>query len=637
MRVDELVIKSDPIKTLLIEDNPDDAMLMGAELVESKRASFEVAWVTHLSEALARLDTEEFDVVLLDLSLPDSSGPDTCHKVHVAAPRVPIVVLTGLNDEEVAVGLLKESAQDYLIKGQVEGRLLVRSMIYAIERNRLLTQLKAAKESAEARLRVVAQNTPVILFALDNQGVFTPSEGKGLESVGSKPGELVGKSVFAVYHDISDILENVRAALAGEPRGCVVHVADVTLDTWYQPLIDKNGHVTGVVGVAHDITERRRLEAQLVQSQKMEAVGLLAGGIAHDFNNLLTAMLGYSSLGLAKAAPDEPLSAYLTEVTKAAERAAHLTRQLLAFARSEVAEPKILDLNDLVFDLDLMLRSLIGENVELVVLPGADLGLVRADPGQMEQVLVNLAVNASDAMPDGGKLVIETANVVLDEGAASQRGNVAPGEFVVVAVSDTGTGMTDRVKAHAFEPFFTTKEVGEGTGLGLSTCYGIASQNGGHILVESELDHGTTLKMYFPRVAAGHRAPPPPEGIETLPMGDETVLLVDDEPSVRGAASAVLSEQGYNVVEAANGQEAMCFAQECPEGELDLLLTDVVMPVMGGRELAGHLRAVHPAAKVLFMSGYADDGLSQDSADFMQKPFGVAALALKAREVLDRP
>ena len=629
------------IKTLLIEDNPDDALLMQEELAASKWVSFDVEWVERLSEGLDRLAQGRTDIVLLDLGLPDSSGADTCHRVHAAAPRVPIVVLTGLNNEALGVQLLKEGAQDYLIKGDVQSNLLVRSILYAIERHRLRTELQLAKDSAEARLRVVVDNTPIILFALNNSGMFTLVEGNGLETLGHKPSEMLGRSIFDVYRGVPGLEESVRAALDGEPRSLVMDVSKITLDAWYQPLFDYDGKVVGVVGVAHDISERRRLEEELRQSQKMEAIGQLAGGIAHDFNNLLSAILGYAQLGMMRASQDDRVCAYLPETEKAAKRAAHLTRQLLAFSRRQTVESKPLSLDELVRGLDMMLRRVIGADIELVILPSREIGYVEVDPGQMEQVLINLVINACDAMPEGGKLIIETANITLDEKHAAPYPEIAPGEYATLAIGDTGTGMTADVQSHAFEPFFTTKEVGKGTGLGLSTCYGIVSQFGGQITIDSVLGQGTKMKVYLPRVLGAMCPTPSSDDLGHLPPGNETVLLVDDEPLVRGLASSVLGEQGYDVLEAANGHEAMRHARKYAEGKLDLLLTDVVMPLMGGKELAEQLREIHPNVKVLFISGYADDpvgrfGLSEGEADFMQKPFEVATLVSKTREVLDR-
>ena len=356
-----------------------------------------------------------------------------------------------------------------------------------------------------------------------------------------------------------------------------------------------------------EMGERESLEAQFLQAQKMEAIGQMAGGVAHDFNNLLTGIVGYSQLGMMEGCSRDRLGGYLQEIQNAAERASHLTRQLLTFSRRQVVEPRVLSINDLFLDLDKMLRRLIGEDIELVTLTAPVLGTVKVDSGQMEQVLVNMAVNARDAMPDGGKLIIQTANVTVDDEYARRRLDVTPGEYVVMSVSDNGVGMDQEVKAHIFEPFFTTKEVGKGTGLGLSTCYGIVAQSGGHITVDSEPGKGTIFEIYLPRVEDVTGYLTLTDRPEHLPVGSETVLLVEDEPLVRAVISQVLREQGYTVLEAANGHEAMSVAQHHSDEEIHLLLTDVVMPLMGGRELTKQLGRLHPEARVLYTSGYTDD------------------------------
>jgi PAS domain S-box-containing protein len=633
-------IDDDSVRVLMVEDNPDDAAIMGDQLAETRRATFDIEWVARLSSALERLGKAGLDIILLDLSLPDSSGCDTLRRIHRQASGTPIVVLTGVDDEALGFELLKEGAQDYLVKGQVDGGLLVRAMLYAIERHRLLKELQAAKESAETRLRTVMDNVPVIIFALDREGVFTLSEGKGLEALGREPGAVVGKRIFEVFADVPEVLENARAALAGEPRDVIVELAGVSVQTRFEPVRDAEGEITGVVGVAHDVTERKRLEEQLLQAQKMEAVGRLAGGVAHDFNNLLTAILGYTQMGMTKVSPDNQLGSYLQEINKAAIRASHLTSQLLAFSRRQVIEPRVIDLNDLILDMDRMLRRLIGEDVELVTVPARSLGHVKLDPGQMEQVLMNLAVNARDAMPDGGRLLIETSDLEVKEASALQHPGVDPGEYVMLTVTDTGVGMTEQVKERAFEPFFTTREMDKGTGLGLSTCYGIVAQNRGDILIDSGPGRGTTIKIYLPRVDEEADSPVRPIP-RPLPVGNETVLLVEDEPAVREMASEVLREQGYAVLAAANGDEALRVAEERRDREIDLLVTDVVMPLMGGKELAQRIGEIHPTTPVLYTSGYPDDtvaqhGVLEEGTEFLPKPFGPHELTTKVRELLDR-
>jgi signal transduction histidine kinase/HAMP domain-containing protein len=391
------------------------------------------------------------------------------------------------------------------------------------------------------------------------------------------------------------------------------------------------------------LEELRMAQAQLLQSQKMESIGKLAGGVAHDFNNLLTPILGYAQLGIMGLKPgEERLRPNLVEIQKAAERASNLTRQLLGFSRRQIIEPKVLNLNTLIQDMDKMLRRLIGEDIELVTQPAQDLWLVKIDPGQVEQVLMNLVVNARDAMPNGGKVTVETFNAVLDPEYCASRQDVTPGDYAVLAVSDNGTGMSDEVKAHLFEPFFTTKEKGKGTGLGLATCYGIVKQNQGHIAVYSEVGQGTTFRIYLPRVNEAASAPTIARQADTMPRGTETVLLVEDEPAVRDLAVRVLREQGYTVLDAPNGAEALRIAHEHDGRRIDLLLTDVVMPLMSGSALAEQLRAAHPEIKVLFASGYTDEaivrhGVLSPGVTLIQKPFTPATLALKVRQVLDEP
>jgi two-component system cell cycle sensor histidine kinase/response regulator CckA len=407
-------------------------------------------------------------------------------------------------------------------------------------------------------------------------------------------------------------------------------------------LRDANGRPTGMLGVTRDITVRRKLEEQLQQSQKMEVIGRLAGGVAHDFNNLLTAILGYCELLQGSLRAEDPALQDVAEIKQAGERASHLTRQLLAFSRRQVLQPKSLNLNQVVENLGKMLMRVIGEDIELSILPGSDLGRVMADPGQIEQVILNLTVNARDAMPRGGQLIIKTANVDLDENYAAVHAQVQPGPYVLLSVSDTGCGMDAATRSHIFEPFFTTKETGKGTGLGLSTVYGIIRQSGGYIWVYSEPGQGTTFKIYLPRGAAAaapllleHQTP------ETSRQGYETILLVEDEGLVRQVARRILKSSGYTVLEARNGKEALHIYEQHP-GPIHLMLTDLVMPDLNGRELANQLASRHPEMKVIFMSGYADNGimdknLSAPGVVYIQKPFEAHVLTRKVRELLDAP
>jgi CheY-like chemotaxis protein len=384
-----------------------------------------------------------------------------------------------------------------------------------------------------------------------------------------------------------------------------------------------------------------QLEQQFRQAQKMEAVGRLAGGVAHDFNNLLTVISGNADLLLEDLAPEDPHRRDVEEMRKAAESAASLTRQLLAFSRQQVLKPRVLDVNAVLAGAEKLLKRLIGEEIQLVALLGSDLGRVKADPGQLEQVVMNLAVNARDAMPNGGKLTLETANVDLDDTYLQGHPVAKPGPYVMLAVSDTGVGMDEHTKARIFEPFFTTKETGKGTGLGLATVYGIVKQSQGFIWVYSEPQHGTTFKIYLPRVdQPAERVQDVVPAGESL-QGTETILIVEDTAGVRAAAGTVLKRRGYTVLEAPDGAAALRRAAE-HRGPIALLLTDVVMPGMSGRDLARQLGAVRPDLRVLFMSGYTDDaivrhGVLEPGVMYLQKPFTPDSLGRKVREALDSP
>jgi signal transduction histidine kinase len=409
---------------------------------------------------------------------------------------------------------------------------------------------------------------------------------------------------------------------------------------------DDEGGIIGVRSMIQDITERKlaeeqmnNLQEQLRQSQKLEAIGQLAGGIAHDFNNLLTIIKGYGQLSLIDLKESDPLWGNIQEIQSAAQKATNLTRQLLAFSRRQILDPKVLNLNALLQDLDKMLHRIIGEHIELATLLTDDLGKVKIDPGQFEQMVLNLALNARDAMPSGGNLTIETANVELDEEYAHAHISVTPGRYVMLSITDSGVGIQQEIKEKIFEPFFTTKE--KGTGLGLSTVYGIVKQSGGNIWVYSEAGHGTIFKIYLPRVEEELDILRGRKETDSLPRGSETVLLVEDEQSVRSLANRILRLQGYTLLEAANGEEALRVAQEHAGEKIHLLFTDVVMPHLGGKELADQLKVLRPDIKVLYTSGYTDNaivhqGVLEPGTYILQKPFSPQSLSQKVREVLDK-
>lgn len=412
-----------------------------------------------------------------------------------------------------------------------------------------------------------------------------------------------------------------------------------TEDAVISPVKDKSGEIVNYVAVKRDITRELQLEEQYLQAQKMQAVGQLTAGIAHDFNNLLTAINGFAELAQSRREPDQVYQDMLDRILRSGRRAADLVSQLMAFSRKQVLESQIVNLNAVVTDIEKMLQRIIGEHITLKTAPAPDLGLVKVDPAQIQQVIVNLAVNARDAMPDGGYLTIETANVTLDENYTAEHLEMQPGEYVLLAVSDNGVGISAKVKARIFEPFFTTKESGQGTGLGLATVFGIVKQSGGHIWVYSEEGLGTTFKIYLPRTHEAASPVPSPESIHDLLVGKETILAVEDDAGVREFVTRILKQQGYTVLEATDAHEAIRLVKN-HQGVIHLLLTDVIMPGANGRTLAAELEQICPGLKILFMSGYTNDaiahhGVLEPGITFLPKPFTTLGLARKVREVLD--
>jgi two-component system cell cycle sensor histidine kinase/response regulator CckA len=625
-----------PITVLLVEDNPGDARLILELLGEVQAQAFDLERVDRLDDALARLAHAAVDVVLLDLGLPDSQGLDTFVRARRGAPDEPIVVISGLDDERVALEAVRSGAQDYLVKGRIEGHLLARVLRYAIERKRAEEALRAS----ETHYRTILENIGDGVLITDRQGRYLDVNPRACEVTGYPREELLRLNTADTY------LPEERAGVL--PR--LAEIARSGSASYERSLLRKDGAVIAVdvnaralpagnlLATLRDVTDRKRLEEQLRQAQKMEAVGRLAGGVAHDFNNVLTAIFGYADLLTEEFPAGSPARQDLEEIRKAATRAAALTRQLLAFSRQQVLAPVVLSVNDLVDDVDKMLRRLVGEDVELRLTLVRDAGNVRADSGQLQQVIVNLVVNARDAMPTGGKLLIETADADLTEQYAELHQAVIPGRYVMLAVSDTGVGMDAQTKARIFEPFFTTKEKGKGTGLGLSTVYGIVKQSGGYVWVYSEPGHGTTFKVYLPRVDAPAEPQAPPREAATL-TGTETILLAEDDEILRPLTKGLLAKLGYTVLDAESAEQALAVAG-ARQGPIHLLVADVVMPGASGRELARRLAQSRPETRVLYVSGYTDDaivhhGMLEPGLKFLQKPFTPATLARKVREVLD--
>jgi PAS domain S-box-containing protein len=514
----------------------------------------------------------------------------------------------------------------------------------ALERKRAAEALSGSEE----RYRELVENANDIIYTHDLEGNFTSLNTAGERLTGYSREEILRKRITDIMalENAGLVREMIARKLAGE--NLTTYNLEITAKDGRRlalevstRLLHQGGKPVGVQGIARDVTQRKELEEQLRQAQKMEAVGRLAGGIAHDFNNLLAVLMGYSELMLDRLEPGDQLHKSAEEIGKAAERAATLTKQLLAFSRKQMLAPTVLDLNNVLSEMQELLQRLIREDVQLRFVPAAGLGRVRADRGQLEQVILNLALNARDALPHGGKLTIETRNVELDAQYARRRAVVQPGSYVLLAVSDNGVGMDAETQAHVFEPFFTTKEKGKGTGLGLATVYGIVKQSGGYIWVYSEPGHGTAFKVYLPRVQAPVETAKTPSLSDASARATETILLVEDQEGVREVAREFLEATGYQVLESRSPADAVRIAQEF-SGEIHLLLTDVVMPEMGGRELADRVQRLRPQMKVLFMSGYTDDaivhhGVLDPDTAFLQKPFARGSLEQKVREVLEAP
>jgi len=632
-----------PLRVLIAEDSEDDALLLVREL---RRGGYELSYerVASAAAMAAALDRQGWDLVIGDHSMPHFSGLTALSLVRERGLDVPFICVSGTISEEMAVAAMKAGANDWVTKGQLK-RLLP-----AIERELREARGRAALRASEASYAHLVERAPV--------GIYRSSPAGRFLSVNAALVRILG------YDSAADVLrlDMARDVYADPAERQRLLDRDTYTDREYDDVEAtwkrKDGRLLSVQlsvravrkgageveyyeTFVRDVTEQRRLQQQLVQSQNMEAVGRLAGGIAHDFNNLLTVITSYSDLLLQDLGGEDPKREDVEQVRKAAEGAAALTRQLLAFSRQQVLAPRVVSLSVVVQGVEKMLRRVIGEDVDLVTALDLNVGSVKADVGQLEQVLMNLAVNARDAMPTGGKLTIETANVEHDPDYAREREAALLRRFVMLAVSDTGIGMDEATKARIFEPFFTTKEPGKGTGLGLATVYGIVQQSGGFIWVYSEPGHGTTFKIYLPQVEAPLEGRAVGAAPGDLPRGTETILLVEDAAAVRAVTRQVLERQGYTVLEAAHGAAALQTAAGHP-GPIHLLLTDVVMPVLSGRQLADQLARLRPDAKVLYASGYTDDavvrhGVLEAGISYLQKPFTADSLARKVREVLDRP
>ncbi len=632
---------SEPVlRVLLIEDNPGDVRLI--EEMLKGRDPFQLECASGLKEGLRCIESGGIDVVLLDLNVPGSIGMETFRQILSRAPATPLVILTGLEDQELGLEAIRAGAADYVVKARINADVLKRVLRYSVERKRAE---RALGESEERRRAFMASAPDIFLLFDENLTLLEMNEAAaaGYRMFGIKGG-LLGHHATEILSGVDDRgrLEIYKRVIAtGEPVFIEEEVGGVFKGRVASIRAFKVGKGLGVI--ARDVTDMRtaerehaRLQEQLAHSQRLEAMGRLASGAAHDFNNILAIIKGNSENLLAQPKLGEKERRIAEQIDRATDRGAALTRQLMAFGRQQAASPRVINLSDTIAGLELMFRRLIGEQIELVVNLPADVGNVKVDPGQIEQVIFNLAINARDAMPEGGRLTIETANVERDEIVREPWARGGP--HVMLWVADTGCGMDEMTRARLFEPFFTTKKEGKGTGLGLATVYGIVRQAGGTIDVQSEVNGGSEFTIMFPRVE--EEITPVLEGEECiLRHGGETLLVAEDEPNLRELLVDILKENGYRVLAAGDGVEALKLCKSCRKA-LDMLIADVVMPRMSGIELTRRLRQTRPDARVLFISGYADDEsrrLEMDAAGgaFLAKPFTTRRFLTKVRQVLD--
>jgi PAS domain S-box-containing protein len=623
------------LRALIAEDDPNDAEILISSLTGG---GYEVIAdiVDDSEEFQDRIRKRDYDIVFTDHNMRDWTGKRALELLRQVDKNTPIIVVTASLGDEAAVDYIKEGATDYVLKHHLDRLPL------AVARALKEKNYKDALRQAEGILQSLVEASPLAIIALDLQGTVLLWNPAARRIFGWEEAEVLGQPDPTVPDEAMQDFQSLFHRLASEETLTTVQVlrerkdtSRIVIELSAAPFYRARGEIGGVMEVLTDITERRSLEAQLQQAQKMEAVGRLAGGVAHDFNNLLTIILGHGQL-MGDYLPEEsPLRNHVAEIRMAGERAAGLTKQLLAFSRKQVLQPRVLDINSIITNTQIMLQRLIGEDIELLTSLPSDLGQVKADLVQIEQIILNLAVNARDAMQRGGKLVIETKNIEIAASESQRAEEPVPGKYVLLRISDTGQGIDSETLTHIFEPFFTTK--GEaGTGLGLSTVYGIVKLSGGFISVDSEPLRGTTFAIYLPRISA------PVTEIQTHDSktlgGNQTILLMEDDVSLRQLAKTALEGRGYKVFTPTTTDEALALSRE--HGlQIDLLITDVIMPGHSGPELAEHILKNNSAMRVLFMSGYTDDMVARHKVDgskflLLEKPFTLDSLARRVHEAL---
>ena len=635
----------DEKEQILIVDD-DESILRTLTLIFDKKGC-ETDTATTGREAIEKAKERFFNLALVDIKLPDMEGLDLLPALREIHPDIVLIIITAYASVDSAVEAPSRGVSAYLTKPldvdellAVAGEALDRQHL---EREKRQTEQRIGEQYEFLHTVMESLTHPFYVIDADNYSVVMANSAANLRiSEDAQTCYALTHGESEPCHDVEHVcplnevkkskepvtVEHIHLDKDGNPRIVEVHG---------YPVFNAEGNVIQMIEYTFDITEHKKLEQQLLQAQKMEAVGRLAGGIAHDFNNVLTVITGNTDLVLAALPEDSPHRTRILSIREAAVHATELTQQLLAFSRKQIATPRVLSVNEVVSDLQRMLQRVIGEDIMLVIRFGDDVGNIRMDPGQVEQVLMNLVVNAREAMLRGGALTIETGQVELDEAYVNTHPYVRPGQYARIAVSDTGTGMSNEVMEQLFEPFFTTKE--GGTGLGLSTVYGIVKQNDGAIKVYSEEGTGTTFKIYFPIVKESVDTSPAGDAGVEPPTGSETILVVEDEDAVRVLAEEVLNKLGYKVYAFGNAEEALLFIEDYKD-TIELLLTDVIMPGTGGVELASAIQEARPLVRVMYMSGYTNDSITQygvldEGVSLLQKPFTLTEIARKVREVLD--
>jgi PAS domain S-box-containing protein len=630
-------------RILVVDDDSDIRRALTTVL---QQAGFEPHPAQNGEEAIAAGESWRPHLVLCDYMMPKVDGRGVLAWFRKHRPDTPVIILTAFGSDDLAVELMRSGAYDYFPK-PLEMRTLAARCRSALEKfslrriSRQFEEMLEAVRRSELRYRALVEHAADAVLVLGRDGQILEANRRAEEMLGRPRTGIAGQALSDLVSE--ERRESVRAQIQGVFSGRAIPGDETVLrgadgrEIWANYSLSRVEGEGVALALLRDVTHQKQIEQQLRESQKIEAVGRLAGGVAHDFNNVLAVILGCAGFLIEELAGEPDLRRDVEEIAKAGQRAATLTRQLLAFSRKQVLQPEELDLNVVVTDMEKMLRRLIGEHINLFTVRAEGLGLVKADPGQLTQVIMNLVVNARDAMPDGGLLTLRTANVELD-GTEEPAALARRGSYVLLEVRDTGCGMSEQVQAHIFEPFFTTKPKDKGTGLGLATVYGIVAQSGGHIAVESEVGMGTTFRIYLPRIEGAALANPLAALRPSASAGSGTVLVVEDDGMVMSLVRRILEAAGYSVIEARHGPEALSLC-DAHAGAIDLVLTDVVLPGMSGRDVALRVRERRPDAKLLYMSGYTDDiivrhGALEPGTHFIQKPFTAPQLTGKVRDLL---